>query len=218
MPIRVVLADDHPPLRLGLRALLSASPDFEVVGEAGDGETALALLERLQPDVAVLDIRLPQRDGLTIAREIRRRGWPIRVLLLSAYEDEALIQEALAIGVDGYLLKQEDVETIAAAVRSAAQGLAAFSRPVLAKMRTLRGEGLTEREREILALAAEGLTNRAIAQRLGISPRTVEYHLSQIFGRLGVSDRAAAVREALRRGWLREAAGEEPPSPPTDRA
>jgi len=205
MPIRVFLADDHPPLRLGLRALLSTLPDFEVVGEAGDGEEALALLERLQPDVAVLDIRLPRWDGLALAREIQRRGWPIRVLLLSAYEDDALIREAMAIGVEGYLLKQEGVEAIAAAVQSVARGLRAFSPEILTRARALALqsiEGLTDREREILALVAEGLTNRTIAQRLGISTRTVEYHLGQIFQRLGVNNRAAAVREAIRRGWL----------------
>ncbi|WP_376793286.1 response regulator [Thermoflexus sp.] len=210
MPVRVLLADDHPLLRLGLRILLSTLPDFEVVGEAGDGETALVLLERLQPDVAVLDIRLPRRDGLALAREIRRRGWPIRVLLLSAYEDEALIQEAMAVGVEGYLLKQEGMEAIAAAVQSVARGLTSFSPQIRAKAQALALlKGLTEREREILKLVAEGLTDRAIAHRLGISPRTVGYHLGQIFQRLGVNNRAAAVREAIRRGWLEGPSGEE---------
>ncbi len=204
-PIRVLVADDHPPLRLGLRALLERRPEVQVVAEAGDGETALALLERLQPDVAILDIRLPRRDGLALAREIRRRGWPIRILLLSAYDDEALIREAMVVGVEGYLLKSEGLEAIAAAVQSVARGLTAFSPEILARARGLPergGGGLTEREREILELVAEGLTNRAIAQRLGLSPRTVEYHLGQIFQRLGVSSRAAAVKEAMRRGWL----------------
>ena len=204
-PIRVLVADDHPPLRLGLRALLERRPEVQVVAEAGDGETALAMLERLQPDVAILDIRLPRRDGLALAREIRRRGWPIRILLLSAYDDEALIREAMVVGVEGYLLKSEGLEAIAAAVQSVARGLTAFSPEILARARGLPergGEGLTEREREILELVAEGLTNRAIAQRLGLSPRTVEYHLGQIFQRLGVSSRAAAVKEAMRRGWL----------------
>jgi len=204
-PIRVLVADDHPPLRLGLRALLERRPEVQVVAEAGDGETALAMLETLQPDVAILDIRLPRRDGLALAREIRRRGWPIRILLLSAYDDEALIREAMAVGVEGYLLKSEGLEAIAAAVQSVARGLTAFSPEILARARGLPergGGGLTEREREILELVAEGLTNRAIAQRLRLSPRTVEYHLGQIFQRLGVSSRAAAVKEAMRRGWL----------------
>jgi DNA-binding NarL/FixJ family response regulator len=204
-PIRVLVADDHPPLRLGLRALLERRPEVQVVAEAGDGETALAMLERLQPDVAILDIRLPRRDGLALAREIRRRGWPIRILLLSAYDDEALIREAMVVGVEGYLLKSEGLEAIAAAVQSVARGLTAFSPEILARARGLPergGEGLTEREREILELVAEGLTRRAIAERLGISPRTVDYHLNQIFQRLGVSSRAAAVKEAMRRGWL----------------
>ncbi|HXF69206.1 MAG TPA: response regulator transcription factor [Thermoflexus sp.] len=210
MPIRVLLADDHPLLRLGLRILLNTLPDFEVVGEVGDGETALILLERLQPDVAVLDIRLPRRDGLALAREIRRRGWPIRILLLSAYEDEALIQEAMAVGVEGYLLKQEGMEAIAAAVQSVARGLTSFSPQIRAKAQALAFlKGLTEREREILKLVAEGLTDRAIAHRLGISPRTVGYHLNQIFQRLGVNNRAAAVREAIRRGWLEGPSREE---------
>jgi DNA-binding NarL/FixJ family response regulator len=204
-PIRVLVADDHPPLRLGLRALLERRPEVQVVAEAGDGETALAMLERLQPDVAILDIRLPRRDGLALAREIRRRGWPIRILLLSAYDDEALIREAMVVGVEGYLLKSEGLEAIAAAVQSVARGLTAFSPEILARARGLPergGGGLTEREREILELVAEGLTNRAIAQRLGLSPRTVEYHLGQILQRLGVSSRAAAAKEAMRRGWL----------------
>ncbi|HXF70138.1 MAG TPA: response regulator transcription factor [Thermoflexus sp.] len=205
MPIRVLLADDHPTLRLGLRALLSTFPDFEVIGEAGDGETALALLERFQPEVAILDIRLPRRDGLALAREIRRRGLPIRILLLSAYEDEALVREALAIGVEGYLVKHEGLETIAAAVRSVVQGVTVFSPEVLARARTVSaqgGEGLTKREQEILTLVAAGWTNAAIAKHIGLSTRTVEHHLSQIFQRLGVSNRAAAVQEAIRRGWL----------------
>ncbi len=203
--IRVLVADDHPPLRLGLRALLERRPEIQVVAEAGDGETALAMLEIFQPDVAILDIRLPRRDGLALAREIRRRGWPIRILLLSAYDDEALIREAMAVGVEGYLLKSEGLEAIATAVQSVARGLTAFSPEILARARGLLergGGGLTEREREILELVAEGLTNRAIAQRLGLSPRTVEYHLGQIFQRLGVNSRAAAVKEAMRRGWL----------------
>lgn len=211
MPIRVLLADDHPPLRLGLRALLSALPDFEVIGEAGDGETALALLEALRPEIAILDIRLPRRDGLALAREIRRRGLPTRILLLSAYEDEDLVREALAIGVEGYLIKHEGLEAIAAAVRSVAQGVAVFSPGVLAKAQAIPAravEGLTEREREILARVAAGWTNAAIAKDLGISIRTVEHHLGRIFERLGVNNRTAAVQEAIRRGWL--------PQPPTE--
>jgi DNA-binding NarL/FixJ family response regulator len=212
-PIRVLVADDHPPLRLGLRALLERRPEVQVVAEAGDGETALAMLETLQPDVAILDIRLPRRDGLALAREIRRRGWPIRILLLSAYDDEALIREAMAVGVEGYLLKSEGLEAIAAAVQSVARGLTAFSPEILARARGLPergGEGLTEREREILALVAEGLTRRAIAERLGISPRTVDYHLNHIFQRLRVNSQAAAVCEAIRRGWLRIPSGDSP--------
>lgn len=204
MAIRVLLADDHPPLRLGLRALLEADPAFQVVAEAGDGETAWAYLEHLQPDLAVLDIRLPRRSGLEVARAARAQGLAIRILLLSAYDEMAFVQEALEIGVEGYILKNEDLVTIAAAIRTVAQGGTAFSLAVLKKIQNLRHSGLllTPREREILQGVAEGWTNREIAQRLSVAERTVETHLAAVFQKLGVRNRAEAVREALRRGWL----------------
>lgn len=220
------------PLRaLGLQALAEAE-GFPLAWIAPTAAEALARVRRQPPAALLIDFALPDGSGprllhalrqeetpldgflllaephpagLALAREIRRRGWPIRILLLSAYDDEALIREAMAVGVEGYLLKSEGLEAIAAAVQSVARGLTAFSPEILARARGLPergGGGLTEREREILELVAEGLTNRAIAQRLRLSPRTVEYHLGQIFQRLGVSSRAAAVKEAMRRGWL----------------
>lgn len=204
MVYRVLLADDHPSLRLGLRVLLETDPAFRVVAEAGDGEAALAAFERLQPDLAVLDIRLPRRSGLEVAREIRSRRPSTRILLLSAYDDPPLIEEAIAIGVEGYLLKTEDLAALAAAVRSVAQGGTAFSPTVLERIRTLRQTPLrlTPREQAILSRVAAGWTNREIARHLGLSERTVEYHLERIFQKLGVRNRAEAVREALRHGWL----------------
>ena len=198
--IRVLLADDHPALRLGMRMLLDRAPDVEVVGEAKDGEEALALIEELRPDVAVLDCKLPGLSGPEVAREIRRRGLPVRVLALSAYKDDRYVRGMLAAGAVGYLLKEEAPETIVAAVR----GERYFSPPVADKMAAwARGErpgGLTGRELEVLRLVARGLSNKEIALMLKVKERTVVFHVSNTLKKLGAASRVEAAMWAKEQG------------------
>jgi DNA-binding NarL/FixJ family response regulator len=194
--IRVLLADDHPALRLGLRVLLQRAPDVELVGEAEDGEKALAQIESRRPDVAVLDCELPEMAGVDVALEIRRRNLPVRVLALSAYDSERYVRGMLEAGAVGYLLKDEAPETIVTAVRAAARGEGYFSPPVAAKMASwVRGErpgGLTEREVEVLRLIVEGLSNKEIAYRLQVAERTVQFHVSNVLHKLGAASRVEA--------------------------
>ena len=202
--IRVLLADDHPTLRMGLRVLLDQAPDVEVVGEAEDGEEALSLIEALVPDVAVLDCKLPGLAGPEIAAAIRNKGLPVRVLMLSAYTDDAYVYDALEVGALGYLLKEEAPETIVAAVRAAAKGEGYFSPPVAVKVAAwMRGErpgGLTERELEVLRLVARGLSNKEIAHELKVKKRTVEFHVGNILRKLGVASRVEAAVWAKEQG------------------
>jgi len=202
--IRVLLADDHPTIRVGLRVLLERAPDVEVVGEAEDGEEALASIAALVPDVAVLDCRLPGIDGTQVALEIQRRGLPVRVLALSAYRDERYIRGMLEAGAVGYLLKDEAPETIVTAVRGAVRGEGYFSPPVALKIAAwARGErpaGLTEREVEVLRLMAEGLSNKEIAHRLQVKERTIVFHVSNILKKFEVASRVEAVVWAKEHG------------------
>jgi DNA-binding NarL/FixJ family response regulator len=202
--IRVLLADDHPTLRLGLRVLLDRAPDVEVVGEAKDGEEALALIEELRPDVAVLDCQLPGIEGTKVARAIQRQGLPVRVLALSSYDDARYVRGMLAAGAVGYLLKEEAPEVIVVAVRGTARGEGHFSPAVAAKIaawarRELPG-GLTEREMEVLRLVAQGWTNTRIAKELNIAERTVSFHVSNILEKLEVASRVEAAMWAKDQG------------------
>ena len=198
--IRVLLADDHPALRLGMRMLLDRAPDVEVVGEAKDGEEALALIEELRPDVAVLDCKLPGLSGPEVAREIQRMGLPVRVLALSSYDDDRYVRGMLEAGAAGYLLKEEAPETIVAAVR----GEGYFSPPVANKMAAwARGErlgGLTGRELDVLRLVAKGLSNKEIALMLKVKERTVVFHVSNILKKLGAASRVEAAMWAKDQG------------------
>jgi DNA-binding NarL/FixJ family response regulator len=205
--IRVLLADDHPTLRLGLRVLLDQAPDVEVVGEAENGEEALALIGALVPDVAVLDCQLPGIiEGSQVALEIRRRGLPVRVLALSAYDDEHYVRGMLEAGAAGYLLKDEAPEVIVAAVRTAARGERLWTMEQFARARRWREEveerwsALTEREREVLALVAAGESNKEIAQALNVTVRTVEFHVSNVLGKLGLTSRVEAAVWAKEHG------------------
>lgn len=204
--IRVLLADDHPALRVGLRVLLDQTPDIAVVSEVGDGRDALTQIEALRPEVVVLDCQLPNMEGVAVAREVHRRGLPTRVLALSAHVEERYVWGMIEAGAVGYLLKDEAPEKVVEAVRAAAKGEAWFSPSVMTKVAAwARGEqpklcGLTEREREVLRLVAAGKTNKEIARSLQISAKAVEKHLSEIFAKLNVSSRSAAAAWAVREG------------------
>ena len=204
--IRVLLADDHPALRVGLRVLLEQASDVEVVGDAGDGREALDRIEELRPDVAVLDCQLPEIQGTEVAAEIRRRGLATRVLALSAYRDERYVRGMMKAGAVGYLLKDEAPRVIVAAVQAAARGESWFSPEVAARVAAWqRGErseqpDLTEREMEVLQLVAKGKSNKEIAYALNVTERTIEFHVGNILSKLGVASRVEAAMWARDRG------------------
>ncbi len=211
--IRVLLADDHALVRQGIRRFLEESGDIEVVAEAENGVEALQLAATCQPDVMLLDIRMPQMSGVEVAREMKRRFPEVRILVLTAYDDDPYVFALLRAGVDGYLLKTASGDDVVNAVRALYRGEMALSPEVTGKVvrqiasRKPAGaaeqvEPLTDRELEILRLAARGLTNRAIGYALKISHRTVQGHLANIYGKLGVNNRTEAVTEALKRGWI----------------
>jgi DNA-binding NarL/FixJ family response regulator len=212
--LRVVVADDHPVVREGLRALLDAEPDVEVVGQAGDGDDTVRLVARLRPDVVVLDLVMPGPSGMDTVRELSRRTPATRVLVLSMHHDEAHVVEALQSGASGYALKQADAGEFVRGVREVGRGRRYLSPPLSeraleayarrAATATDPFETLTGREREIVALVVEGLTNAEIGQRLFISRRTVETHRANAMKKLGKRTQADLVRDAVRRqGALR---------------
>jgi len=209
----IVLADDHHIVRQGLRALLEAEPGLRVVGEAGDGLETLQLVERLQPDLLVLDLVMPGLGGLEVARRIGRHAPRTRVVVLSMHANEAYVLEALRAGVAAYVLKQSTADELVRAVRAASAGQRYLSPPLseraieayLEKARETAldpYETLTNREREVLHLATEGLTNAEIADRLVVSPRTVETHRANLMRKLSLRSQTDLVRYALQRGIL----------------
>jgi len=211
--IRVVLADDHAVVRKGILEFLEAEDDISVVGEAADGQQALDLVAEHDPDVAVLDIQMPGLSGIEATRRIKAAYPDVRVLVLTAYDDDPYIFALLQAGASGYVLKTADSAELVRAVRTVYQGESALDPAVahkvvqhLASGRPLGAqttvEALTERETEILRLVAEGLTNKAVGQALGISDRTVQGHLANIYGKLQVGSRTEAVTEALKQGWI----------------
>ena len=206
--IRVVLADDHPALRVGLRVLLEQAPDVVVVGETGDGREALAQIEALQPEVAVLDCELPGMAGAEVAAEIQRRGLPTRVLALSAYDDTRYLYRMWGAGALGYMLKSEAPGVLVAAVRAAARREPIWTAEQLTRVRRWQEaveqqwQALTEREREVLALVAQGLSSKEIALLLCLTVRTVDFHVGHILEKLGVGSRLEAVVWAKDHGFV----------------
>jgi len=196
--IRVVLADDHPALRVGLKVLLDHAPDISVVGEADDGEAALALIKALAPDVVVLDCQLPGLDGVAVLVHLREQHAAARVLALSAYDDDRYLAGMAEAGAVGYLLKNEAPGRIVEAVRAASQGAQFWTAEQQARIRRWREEvarlqeSLTTREREVLRLIVDGLSNKEIAQALFITVRTADFHVSNILRKLGAVSRVEA--------------------------
>jgi len=211
-PIRVMLVDDHQMVRNGLGTFLLVHEDLELVGEASDGEQALAVFERVRPDVVLMDLKMPRMDGVEATRALLERDPELRVIVLTSFKDETLVQDALHAGAIGYLLKDVDADRLAEAVRAAHRGeptLAPEAAWMLFKARRREpelGDDLTEREREVLALVVEGETNPEIADRLMIGESTVKTHVSNILSKLGVSTRTEAASLALRRGLVQEEA------------
>ena len=201
--IRVLIADDHPLARAGLEQLLGAMDDLTLVGAAASGAEALRLADECEPDVVLMDLEMPDKDGIQATRELRARGSAPAVVVLTSFADRERVLAALDAGAGGYLLKDADPDELARAIRAAARGEAPLhpraAREVLDQRERHRAvPGLTEREEEVLALVAQGLSNKLVARRLAISERTVKGHLTHVFERIGVTDRTQA---AL---WARE--------------
>lgn len=215
--IRVLMAEDHALVREGTRALLEQGDDISVVAEAADGEAAVEAVARWQPDLVLMDIAMPRCNGVEAIRRIKESHAHTRIIVLTAHDDDAYVFAALEAGAAGYLLKSVRSDDLLGAVRAVHSGecvlAPAIARKVLGRfINGQNGDGgsidemksdlLTERERSVLRLAARGMTNKAIANELSLSPRTVQIHLGHIFGKLGVASRTEAVTAGLRHGWL----------------
>jgi DNA-binding NarL/FixJ family response regulator len=211
--IRVVLADDHAVVRKGIREFLEQDGDISVVAEAADGHQVFTQVAEHQPDVAVLDIQMPGMTGIEATRRIKAQFPDVRILVLTAYDDDPYIFALLQAGASGYILKTADSSELVHAVRAVHRGESALdpavAQKVVQQLTTGRPLGaqatveqLTSRETEVLRLVATGLTNKAIGQTLAISDRTVQGHLANIYGKLNVSSRTEAVTEALKQGWI----------------
>lgn len=212
--IRVLIADDHPLLRQGLRQVLELSGDVAVVGEAVNGRQCLELARQVRPDVVLMDVNMPEMNGLEVARAIKGEMPGVAVVILTVHDAEDYLVEAVQAGVEGYVLKDAESSAVLEAVRSCSRGQS-YLQPQLAGrlmtgMRRREKERtderpldvLTEREFDVLKLLAEGTSNRDIGERLYISEKTVKNHTNSIFRKMGVSDRTQAVLEAIRKGWV----------------
>jgi DNA-binding NarL/FixJ family response regulator len=220
MSITILLAEDHKIVREGTRQLLEQSADMRVIGEAADGLEAVRLATELQPEVVVMDVRLPRLNGIEATRSITARFPQIKVLILSAYDDDSYVFPLLEAGASGYLLKTSSGAELAEAIRLVSIGQTALSPRISAKIVNRLGgrqayrtghmpEGLTEREMDVLRAAAHGQANKTIATQLGISAQTVQVHLRNIFAKLGVNSRSEAIARAIQSGWITLEASDE---------
>lgn len=207
--VTVVLADDHPLYREGVSRALTQSGRFQVVAEAEDGRSALRAIAEHRPDVAVVDYHMPDLDGIAVVHALTRDSSPTRVLLLTAFDESALVFKALQEGAAGYVLKDAPRQAIVEAVSRVARGQTVIppelAGPLAGEIRDRRADDaplLSDREREVLALFAAGLSIPDVAERLFLAPSTVKSHAQHLYGKLGVSDRAAAVAEGMRRGLV----------------
>lgn len=214
-PIRVLLADDHAIVRAGIRQVLERAHDIQVVAEAGDGEAAQNLIQQHRPDVAVLDIQMPKASGIEVTRWLRANVKNVGVLVLTAYDDDPYVMAVLQAGANGYVLKTASAEELIRAVRDVHEGKSALDPSIAQKLmthifsssKTTVVEEITDRELEVLSLAAKGYTNKAIGVQLGISDRTVQGHLAHIFDKLQASSRTEAVMRAVSLGWISQGIG-----------
>ncbi|NLG72910.1 MAG: response regulator transcription factor [Chloroflexi bacterium] len=208
-PVRVMIVDDHPVIRSGVRQILAGAPDISVVAEAEDGAEALEKTLQFQPDILILDIRLPVMDGVQVVRELKRARSPAKVLVLSAYDDPGYVKGLFGMGIAGFLLKEEMPETLLSAVRGIAAGQIGWvSRRIALKISTLFNEEkiiprtLTRREIQVLREVVAGKSNSKVASTLHISEKTVEKHLMMVMKKLGVETRVEAAVLAIREGWM----------------
>lgn len=217
-PIRVLLADDHAVVRAGIRQFLDHAPNIEVVAEADDGQMACELIATHQPDVAVLDIQMPKATGIEVSRWVRANHNKIGVLVLTAYDDDPYILAVLQAGANGYVLKTATPHEIVQAVHDVHKGKSVLDASIAQKLMTqiadqrssyTNYEALTDREQEVLTLTAKGFTNKAIGMQLGISDRTVQGHLANVYGKLEANSRTEAVMKAVALGMISSAFGEE---------
>ena len=213
--IRVLLADDHAIVRAGIRQFLERAGDIQVIAEADDGEIAQDMIRLHHPDVAVLDIQMPKASGIDVTRWVRANYPKVGVLILTAFDDDPYVLAVLQAGANGYVLKTASPADIIQAVRDVYAGKSVLDAAVTQKLmaqlshpkETLQVEQLTEREMEVLALAAKGFTNKAIGVQLGISDRTVQGHLAHIFNKLQAGSRTEAVMRAVSLGWISQSIG-----------
>ena len=216
--IRVLLADDHHIVRAGIRQLLETAGDLQVIAEAGDGEEAQMLIEANKPDVAVLDIQMPKASGIEVTRWVRAHSPEVGVLILTAYNEEPYVLAVLQAGANGYVLKTAQADELIQAVRDVNEGKSALDPAVTSKLMNnlfkksekITAEPPTDRELDVLRLAAKGFTNKAIGMQLGISDRTVQGHLAHIFTKMQATSRTEAVMRAVALGWISQSTDQIP--------